>query len=94
MCDLGKASPRDGVRIVGINPGPVATDRIEMLLRARAERETGDPECWRDSFAAMAFGRPAEPEEIAAAAVFLASPRSSYTSGTVLTIDDPARAPL
>ena len=91
---LGKVSPRDGVRIVGINPGPVATQRIETLLRARAVRETGDGERWRESFADMAFGRPASPEEIANAAVFLASPRSSYTSGTILTIDDPARAPL
>ena len=91
---LGTTSPRDGVRVVGINPGPVATDRIEMLLKARAERETGDASRWRDSFKDMAFGRPAAPEEIAAAVAFLASPRSSYTSGTILTIDDPARAPL
>ena len=91
---LGTTAPRDGMRVVGINPGPVATDRIAMLLKARAERETGDPERWRDAFAGMAFGRPAEPDEIAAAVAFLASPRSSYTSGTILTIDDPAKLPL
>jgi NAD(P)-dependent dehydrogenase (short-subunit alcohol dehydrogenase family) len=42
----------------------------------------------------MAFGRPATPEEIADTAVFLASPRSSYTSGCIVTIDDPARVAL
>ncbi len=91
---LGTTAPRDGMRVVGINPGPVATDRIAMLLRARAQRETGDPERWREAFAGMAFGRPAEPAEIANAVAFLASPRSSYTSGTILTIDDPAKLPL
>ena len=32
-------------------------------------------------------GRMATPEEVAAATVFLASPRSGYTTGTILTID-------
>ena len=84
---LGKAATRDGMRVVGINPGPVGTDRIETLLRARARRDFGDEARWREYFAAMAFGRPATPEEIASAVAFLASPRSGYTTGTILTID-------
>ena len=91
---LGARSPRDGVRVVGINPGPVATDRIEMLMRAKAERTTGDAERWQEAFKDNAFGRAAKPEEIAAAVAFLASPRSGYTSGVVLTIDDPSRPPF
>ena len=83
---LGKAAPDDGMRVVGINPGPVATERLTRLLRARAERELGDAGRWQELCRGMAFGRPAEPEEIAAAVAFLASPRSGYTSGTVLTI--------
>ncbi len=83
---LGKAAPDDGMRVVGINPGPVATERLTLLLRARAERELGDAGRWQELCRGMAFGRPAEPEEIAAAVAFLASPRSAYTSGTVLTI--------
>ncbi len=35
----------------------------------------------------MPFGRAATPGEIGAAVAFLASPRSGYTSGTVLTVD-------
>ena len=91
---LGSASPRDGIRVVGVNPGPVATERIEMLLRSKAKRELDDESHWQDFYSTMAFGRAATPEEIANAVVFLASPRSSYTSGTILTIDDPARLPL
>jgi NAD(P)-dependent dehydrogenase (short-subunit alcohol dehydrogenase family) len=84
---LGKAAPKDGMRAVAINPGPVGTDRIETLLRARARRDFGDESRWRDYHKTMAFGRPATPEEIADAVAFLASPRSGYTTGTVLTID-------
>jgi NAD(P)-dependent dehydrogenase (short-subunit alcohol dehydrogenase family) len=84
---LGKSAARDGMRVVGINPGPVATGRMEMLLRARAARELADENRWTDFHRSMPFGRPASPEEIAAAVAFLASPRSGYTNGTILTID-------
>jgi 3-oxoacyl-[acyl-carrier protein] reductase len=84
---LGGASHADGVRVVGINPGPVSTDRLKSLFRQRAEAKFGDPERYPELFAGMSFGRPATPEEIAAAVAFLASPRSSYTSGCIVTID-------
>lgn len=88
---LGKTAPREGLRVLGINPGPVSTERMQLFMRARAEREFGDAERWPEAFGDMAFGRPARPDEIAAAVAFLASPRSSYLSGTIVTIDDPAR---
>jgi NAD(P)-dependent dehydrogenase (short-subunit alcohol dehydrogenase family) len=84
---LGRGAPADGMRVVGINPGPVATERMEMLMRDRAVREGRDPEAWRDFCAAMPYGRAATPEEIGNAVAFLASPRSAYTNGTVLTIN-------
>jgi NAD(P)-dependent dehydrogenase (short-subunit alcohol dehydrogenase family) len=84
---LGKASPQDGVRVVGINPGATATQRMEMLMRSRAQKTLGDAERWPELCASMPFGRPGKPEEIADAVAFLASPRSAYTSGTILTID-------
>ena len=84
---LGRASPAHGVRVVGINPGPVETERLIMLQRARAERTYGDPERWREFFARMPFGRPATPAEIGAAVAFLTSPLSAYTNATILTID-------
>ena len=84
---LGRGASKDGMRVVAINPGPVATQRMERLLRHRAETELGDPGRWRELCATMAYGRPADPAEIAAAIAFLASPRSAYTNGTILTIN-------
>ncbi len=84
---LGRAAHRDGMRAVAINPGPVATARLERLLRHRATAELGDADRWLDLCKGMPYGRPAQPEEIANAVAFLASPRSAYTNGTVLTIN-------
>ncbi|MBI0538001.1 SDR family oxidoreductase [Roseomonas sp. KE2513] len=84
---LAIGAAKDGIRVMGINPGPVATERNEVLLRARATKELGDAERWREFQTTMPFGRAATVEEIAAAATFLASSRSGYTSGSILTIN-------
>jgi NAD(P)-dependent dehydrogenase (short-subunit alcohol dehydrogenase family) len=89
---LGGASHADGIRVLGINPGPVSTDRLTSLYRQRAETRFGDPGRYQELFAGMSFGRPATPDEIAWAAAFLVSERSSYTSGCILTIDGGAAA--
>ena len=84
---LGSAGPDHGVRVVGVSPGMVLTSRLEGMLRNRARERFGDESRWAELGSVAAFGRPAQVEEIAASVVFLASPRSSYTSGAVLTID-------
>lgn len=84
---LGGASHADGVRVVGINPGPISTDRLTTLYRQRAETLLGDAGRYQELFQNMSFGRPGTPGEVADAAVFLASERSGYTSGCILTID-------
>ncbi|HKY86078.1 MAG TPA: short-chain dehydrogenase/reductase [Pseudorhodoplanes sp.] len=83
---MGGTSPSFGVRVLGINPGPVATERLEYLSRQRAAA-AGDESKWQESFKSMPFGRAAHVDEIAATAVFLASDLSAYTSGTIVTID-------
>lgn len=84
---LGRGAHKDGIRAVGINPGPVATERLERLLRHRATTELGEPDRWMDLCRNMPYARPATPAEIANAVAFLASPRSAYTNGTILTIN-------
>ena len=68
-------------------PGAILTDRAEMLARTRAEAQFGDADRWPEMHKNLPFGRAGKPEEVANAVAFLASPRSSYTSGTILTID-------
>jgi NAD(P)-dependent dehydrogenase (short-subunit alcohol dehydrogenase family) len=84
---MGGTAPWDGVRVVGINPGPVETDRMIARLKREAQAQLGDAERWRELTQTMAFGRAATPTEIGAMAAFLASDRSGYTTGTIVTID-------
>jgi len=84
---MGGTAPRDGLRVVGINPGPVMTERLVTLMKHRAETRFGDPEQWTELMKPLAFGRAAKPEEIGWMAAFLASDRSGYTTGTIVTID-------
>ncbi len=73
---MGGTSPRDGIRVVGINPGPVLTERLITLTRQRAQLRLGDAERWPELMQGHAFGRAAKPEEIAWMAAFLASDKS------------------
>jgi 3-oxoacyl-[acyl-carrier protein] reductase len=84
---LGSKSVDHNVRVFGVNPPATATDRLITLGRTRAQEQFGDPERWRETLKGLPFDRPATPEEIADAVVFLASPRASYVSGIVLDID-------
>jgi NAD(P)-dependent dehydrogenase (short-subunit alcohol dehydrogenase family) len=84
---LGGESHRFGVRVVGVNPGRTATDRLVTQMRAKAKAELGDAARWRELLKDLPFGRPAAPEEIADVVAFLASDRAAYVSGTVVTVD-------
>ena len=84
---MGGTAPRDGLRVVGVNPGPVETDRMTTRLRREAQAQFGDAERWRELTRGMAFGRAATPYEIAWMTAFLASDKSAYTTGTIVTVD-------
>ncbi len=84
---MGSASPADNIRIVGINPGPIATERLDTIMKKRAQDLFGDSSRWREMYTPLPFGRAGKPEEIAHMVAFLASDLSAYTTGTVITID-------
>ncbi len=68
-----------GVTVNAIAPGYVVTD-INETLRS-------DPDRMRELLERIPAGRFAEPDEIAGAAVFLASPAANYVNGAVLAVD-------
>ena len=84
---LGGSSLDHGIRVVGVNPGPVDTERIVKLLKRRAIDWYGDESRWRELRKRYPLERPATVAEVADVIVFLASERCGYVSGTVLTID-------
>ncbi|MFC4272648.1 SDR family oxidoreductase [Sneathiella chungangensis] len=84
---LGGKSLDDNIRVLGINPGPVATDRIVKIMKARAVEQWGDEHRYAELLGQYPLGRAATVREVADLFAFLASPRSSYTSGTIITID-------
>ncbi len=86
---LGARAPDFGVRVVGVNPGMTATDRGLTMLRSWSEQKYGTPERWQEfeKDLNLPFSRMATPEELANVIVFAASPRASYVSGTVITVD-------
>jgi NAD(P)-dependent dehydrogenase (short-subunit alcohol dehydrogenase family) len=84
---LGALSPNDGIRVVGVNPGMIATDRQIVRWRQRAQEAFGDPDRWRELTTHLPFGRLGEPAEIGSTLVFLASKAASYISGTTVTVD-------
>ena len=75
---VGAASTKFGVRVFGVNPGQTRTERM-LALRAEGAAPALS--------AGLAFGRPAEPHEIADLVVFGCSPRAGYLSGTVVNVD-------
>jgi NAD(P)-dependent dehydrogenase (short-subunit alcohol dehydrogenase family) len=84
---LGSKSLADNIRVVGINPGPVGTDRHVTLLKTRAKNQFGDESRYTEFQTGLPLGRPAHAREIGDLMAFLASSRSGYTSGVIFTVD-------
>merc|ERR1719343_50423 len=70
---LGGRSLADGIRVVGIHPGPIRTERLGRMSAAAQESRPGE--------------RPGSPEDVADLAAFLASPLARNITGTVITSD-------
>ena len=48
-----------GVRVLGVNPGPVESDRLVYLAKLRAKKRLGDESRWQEILKNMPLGRPA-----------------------------------
>ncbi|KAA0969522.1 SDR family oxidoreductase [Aureimonas fodinaquatilis] len=84
---IGGCSLDDNIRVVGVNPGPVDTDRIYNMLKKRAKEWHGDESRYEELQDRYPLKRPAHVHEITDLIVFLASYRSGYTSGAIFTVD-------
>lgn len=77
-----------GVTVNAVLPGHTLTDRQTHLAELRSQREgIGISEAMALQALSIPMGRIAEPDEIAAAAVFLCSQRAAYVTGTSLLVD-------
>jgi NAD(P)-dependent dehydrogenase (short-subunit alcohol dehydrogenase family) len=84
---LGSTSMRYGIRVVGVNPGPIETDRLVARQMVNAEKAFGDKNRWREFYKDMPAKRAGRSDEVADCVVYLASERASFISGTIVTID-------
>jgi NAD(P)-dependent dehydrogenase (short-subunit alcohol dehydrogenase family) len=73
-----------GIRAVSLSPGVVRTPGTAPFLE--------NPEMRSKLIARIPLGRPGEPEEIVAAAVFIASDEASFLTGTDILVDGGALA--
>lgn len=81
--DLAIEWATSGIRVNAIAPCQVRTEGFQALL---------DEDGAERFLKGIPLGRLAEPEDIASAALFLASPAASFINGTVLAVDGGNRA--
>lgn len=68
-----------GIRVNCIAPGLIATEALLVALQ--------DPQALAATTDLIPFGRLGQPDEIAEAALFLASPAARYITGVILPVD-------
>jgi NAD(P)-dependent dehydrogenase (short-subunit alcohol dehydrogenase family) len=72
---------RQGIRVNAISPGIIDTGRPDIL---KYKQDPATMKWWRDM---TVLDRLGQPEEVAAAALFLASDEASYVTGQNLAVD-------
>jgi NAD(P)-dependent dehydrogenase (short-subunit alcohol dehydrogenase family) len=92
---LADRGVRDGVRVNAVNPGSIATERLQTRIQNYArDKNLSLEEAAQQMPRELKIARFGEPVEIARAVAFLASPQSAYINGTILDVDGGATRAL
>lgn len=78
--DMADEFGRRGIRVVGLLPGRISTDRMVQL-------DAADPDSVPARLATIPLGRYGAPAEFGRVAAFLLSPAASYLTGTMIPVD-------
>ena len=85
---LADRGVRDGVRVNAINPGSIATERLQTRLRSFASERGIDVSAAETEMArALGIVRFGEPVEIARVVAFLDSSQAALCHGTIVDVD-------
>lgn len=92
---LAALGNRDDINVNVIHPGMVETDRVVTLFQQFAKAQNKTPEQVREeSIKKSGTRRIGQPEDVAEAALFLASPRARHIQGTAIAVDGGATSGL
>jgi NAD(P)-dependent dehydrogenase (short-subunit alcohol dehydrogenase family) len=81
---LADEGSKAGVRVVGINPGPILTERLLKMRAALTQSAEAADEAFRKM---TPLGRVGKVEEVADLVTFMVSERAAFIHGANITID-------
>jgi 3-oxoacyl-[acyl-carrier protein] reductase len=85
---LADRGTHDGIRVNAINPGAIATERLQTRIKAFAsEHGLNSDKAAQRMAQKLGVARFGEPDEIARVVAFLASPAASYCHGSIIDVD-------
>ncbi|MEJ5915371.1 SDR family NAD(P)-dependent oxidoreductase [Pseudokineococcus sp. 1T1Z-3] len=92
MKGLSKTYASEGILVNSVAPAFISTPMTDAMMQKRADQlDTSTDEAIKSFLAeerpGMELGRRGEPEEVAAAIVFLCSERASFVNGATLRVD-------
>jgi len=86
---------KDGIRVNAINPGSIATDRLQTRIKSvMNEKNISEKEAVKQMTNKQGIFRFGEPAEIAQTVAFLASSQASYIHGAIIDVDGGATRTL